>query len=281
MRLTRYHAIRGDEAPAWPAWVPAGTRRRLDQLNRLACAAVEQLLVAGPLDPDTAVVVANSYGSVDSTLRFIGSMSSFGDHNASPTPFTTSVHNSSAGVLGELLKLHGPSTTISQGGTGGIAALRWAYLMLRTGRVPAVLAVVGDKHVAWSRTIVGRLSDSPWPIGDGAAACLIEPGEGPGRPLRLGRHPAACTLDGGALLEEDEQVLQTLAAGEDRRRAPDVLGAWWPCCTLTALDRCGPGAVQLREIENGQLLEAWLGPVSGQDGERAERDAQRTVGGAT
>ncbi len=218
------------------------------------------LLAEGPLPEDTAVIVANSYGSVDSTLRFIGSINSFGDAGASPTPFTTSVHNSSAGTLSELLGLHGPSTTISQGGTGGIATLRWAHLMLRSHRAPAVLAVVGDRHVSWSRDIVSRLSDCPWPIGDGACACLFEADQGPGREVRLGRHQARRCLDGGALLAEDEQVLSQLARGQVRLRAPDLLGSWWPCCTLCALPWRDPDPVQLREIENQQLLEAWLGP---------------------
>jgi hypothetical protein len=263
MRLSRHASIQDGAPPPWPAWVPLTARRRLDALNRLACATTEALLQQGArltLHPDTAVIVANSYGSVDSTLRFIGSINEHGDHNASPTPFTTSVHNSSAGVLGELLGLHGPSTTISQGGTGGLAALRWAHLMLAAGRAPAVLVVVGDRHVSWSRDIVSRLSGSPWPIGDGAAACLLEAAGAAGRELRLGRHPAERCLDGGALLVEDEGILAERALGQERVRAPDALGSWWPCCTLAALDLADPRALQLREIEHQQLLEVWLGP---------------------
>jgi len=261
MRISRYAALPGDPPAAWPDWVPAGTRRRLDALNRLACCAVDGVLRGQPaLSGETAVVVANSYGSVDATLRFIGSISGFGDHAASPTAFTTSVHNSSAGVLGELLQLHGPSTTISQGGTGGLSVLRWAQMMLAAGRAPAVLAVVGDRHVAWSREIVTRLSDSPWPIGDGAAALLLEDGPGPGRELRLGRHPARRCLDGGALLMDDERILAARSQGQERVRAPDLLGAWWPNCLLSALPWEQAEAVQLREVEDSHLMEAWLGP---------------------
>jgi hypothetical protein len=261
VRLTRFAELHGVDHAEWPSWVPAGARRRLDALNRLAAAVVDALLRQGSaLDPDTAVVVANSYGSVDSTLRFATSISGHGDGGASPTPFTTSVHNSSAGVVGELLKLHGPSTTISQGGTGGLAALRWAHLMLQAGRAPAVLAIIGDRHVQWSRDIVGKLSDSPWPIGDGAAACLLEPGAGPGRELRLGRHAARRCYDGGAILDEDEAMLAELARGQERVRAPDRLGAWWPCCLAAALPWTESEAVQLREIEHQHVLEMWLGP---------------------
>jgi len=262
MRVSRYAALVGQADPPWPGWVPPGTRRRLDALNRLCVAAVESILPAGPLAAETAVVVANSYGSVDSTLRFITSIGSYGDHAASPTAFTTSVHNSSAGVLGELLHLHGPSSTISQGGTGGLTVLRWAAMMLTAQRASAVLAVVGDRHVAWSRDIVGRLSACPWPIGDGAAALLIEDGPGPGRELRLGSHAAELTMDGGGLTRGDEALLAQAAVGTRRLRAPDVLGSWWPCCLLAALPWQDPGALQLREVEDGHLAEAWLGPLT-------------------
>jgi hypothetical protein len=263
VRITRFASISSCEPPAWPEWVPKGNRRRMDALNRLVCATTDRLLDAGMLPEGTAVVVANSYGSVDSTLRFVLSINDFGDQSASPTPFTTSVHNSSAGVLGELLHLHGPCTTISQGGTGGLPALRWAALMLGAQRAPAVLAVIGDKHVAWSRDIVGKLSESSGPSGDGAAACLLEPGEGPGRELRMGRHAASRCLDGGALLAEDEAVLADRAceAHQRRLRAPDLLGSWWPCCLLAALPFDQPDAVQLREIEQQQVMEAWMGPA--------------------
>jgi hypothetical protein len=261
MRLTRYACIHNDQPQAWPSWVPAAQRRRLDVINRLACAVVDGMVEGKPaFDPDTALVVANSYGSVDSTLRFMTSMSGFGDGAASPTPFTTSVHNSTAGVLGELLGLHGPTTTISQGGTGGLAALRWAHLILSAGRAPAVLVVVGDKHVDWSRGVVGRLSGSPWRIGDGAAACLLEPGDGPGREVKLGHHSAGLCLDGGGVLARDERLLEKSAEGNPRTRAPDTLGSWWPCCMLAALPWNEPVALQLREVEHGHMLEVWLGP---------------------
>ena len=71
MRLSRFarafpaHATEGD---AWPTWVPAGARRRLDPLTRLAAATVDRLLQqGGDLHPDTAVLVATSYGAVEST----------------------------------------------------------------------------------------------------------------------------------------------------------------------------------------------------------------------
>lgn len=266
MRLTRHaiaipgHAEHGD---AWPAWVGAGQRRRQDPLVRAACAAVERLLAQGPALPgDTAVVTATAYGAVESTFRFAQSIAGYGDGGASPTPFTTSVHNSCAGALGEFLHLHGPSTTVSQGGTSTIAALRWATLMLAAGRAPAVLLVAGERHNDWSREVVGALSHAAWPIGDGVVACVIEPGDGPGRALRLGAHPAALQLDGGTPDPADEGLLAEAAQGRVRRSAPARFGSWWPTATLAALDWNGDGAVALVEAEAGRVERAWLGPLA-------------------
>jgi hypothetical protein len=265
MRMSRYACWRHAPEPApWPEWVPAGQRRRQDPLTRHACAAVDRLLLRSePLPAATAVVVSTSYGAVDSTWKFVSGIATFGDAGASPTPFTTSVHNSCAGALGELLGLHGPSTTLSQGSTGGIAALRWAMLMLEAGRAPAVLVVVADCHNQWSRDMVTALSGCPWPVSDGAAAALIEPGPGPGRELRLGRHAAARVLDGGAQLPADELLLAERAAGMARASAPALLAGWWPCCLLAALPWQQEGALQLREVEAGLCCEAWLGPPEG------------------
>ncbi len=264
VRVTRFATVTGDEAVEPPNWIPAGQRRRLDSLTRLAACALGRLLSPGErLHPDTAIVVNTSYGAIDSTLRFVRSIAEFGDRTASPTPFTTSVHNSCAGAFGELLHVHGPSTTLSQGGVGTVSALRWAQLMLRSGRAPAVLVVVGDRHNDWSRKVVGELSGLQWPVADGVAVALVEGGDVPGRELRLGRHAAARCLDGGGMTATDERALAVAAQGSARVRAPDVAGGWWPCCLFAGLraeDWRADQPLQLREVEDGRIAEAWLGP---------------------
>ncbi|GDY13614.1 hypothetical protein LBMAG53_24920 [Planctomycetota bacterium] len=266
MLIAGHAAIVAGEDEATPDWVPAGAKRRMDPIQRLACAVVDRLgdRHLGPgwraaLPAATALISANSFGSVETTLRFAESVAAYGDRGGSPTPFTTSVHNSAAAALGELLNIHGPCTTLSQGGTGTLAALRLADLWLAAGRAPAALVVVGDHLHGWGRRVVTNLSASPWPVSHGLAAmwCLPD-GSGHGRQFRLGRHPANRTLDGGALEADDEVELAHRAAGTERQRAPDLLGAWWPCCLAAVIPFSEPQPLQLRECEAGTVVEGWL-----------------------
>ena len=96
-------------------------------------------------------------------------------------------------------------------GTGTLAALRWALLVLGAGRAPAVLAVIGDRHNAWSRRIVSELAFCPWPIGDGVAALLIERGADVNAKDEMQDSPFLYAGAQGRL----EILRMTLAAGAD------------------------------------------------------------------
>jgi len=260
MRLSRHASDRGAALGARPAWVPAGSWRRQDPLARRCCALLDPLLHDGALPDTCAVVLATAYGSVAATQRFVDSIAEHGDAGASPSPFTASVHNAAAGAVSELLGLRGPSSTISQGACSGLAALRWAVGVLAAQRAPAVLLLCGEAHNAWSEAVVAELSAAPWPIGSGCAACLIEAGEGPGRPLRLGEYTAEHCLDGGGLGPAEARLARAAErAGQQRRRAPDQLGAWWPTATLAALELDADAALQLREREGDQQIAVHLG----------------------
>lgn len=261
MRLSRYarafsgHATEGD---AWPAWVPAGSRRRLDPLTRLACATIDRLMQqGGELHPDTAVLVATSYGAVESTFRFAQSIAQFGDAGGSPTPFTTSVHNSCAAAVGELLRLRGPTTTISQGATGSIAALRFASRLVETGRAPAALVLAGERHNDWSRRVVAELSGARWPIGDGMVGVVVEAGTGAGRSLSWS---GTCEkiLTGGPLTPTDATAL---AAGDGAVSAPERISCWWPGCGLAGLEWQNDAAVMLSEAEGPRCEQVMIGPL--------------------
>ncbi len=261
------HFARVIGAPeAWPAWVPAGHRRRSDALLRSAAHVVELLYHDGwTPDPATALVVSTSYGAVDATWRFGVSMATHGDAHASPTPFTHSVHNSCAGTINELLGFHTGSTTLSQGQHGTHAALRWAQCMLQSGRAQTVLALIGDRHNPWSRSMVEHLAGVPWPIGDGMVGCVLTKNSGPGRrvqhaasPAELDQPPAPTPtplqVESGTVNPVDE-VLLAAWPGE-RRQAAVALQQWWPASALAAVDPelwQSPRPLRLAEVEDGRL----------------------------
>ena len=270
MRLTPVRLIAhalvldADTPPPRPAWMTAAASRRLDPLARLACAAVDPLIVAhGPFAEDTAVVFATAYGSVQSTLRFANDLAAYGDAGGSPSAFTASVHNAAAGNLGELLGLHGQVATISHGSLSALAALRWALLLLAGGRATRALVVACDHHNAWTQQVVTELTGSPWLIAGGAMALLLEAGSGAGRELRLGEHPAPVALDAGAPRAVDERWLARMANGQERHRAADQHARWWPTATLAGLSTDDLRAAQARASDGGERLSLWLGPQLG------------------
>jgi Beta-ketoacyl synthase, N-terminal domain len=262
MRLSRFaRCIPGDavDHDNWPTWVSAGSRRRLDPLVRMACAALERLQQQGdPLPQDSAVIVATAYGAVESTFRFATSMATYGDSGASPTPFTTSVHNSCAAALGELLHFRGPTSTISHGPAGPIIALRFASQLIASGRAPAAIVLAGERHNEWSRNVVGTLSQSPWPTGDGLIATVVENGPGPGRELFFTPQPTDMVIDGGYFSSAEEATLNKICITRDS--APKFLSKWWPGCGLAAINWQSELRYQICEVEHQRVESVWLGP---------------------
>jgi hypothetical protein len=261
MRADLFSVIHDGQA-AWPDWISSGQRRRADPLTRSASLAVDTLLTQGwKPDSQTALVVSTSYGAVEATCRFGTSIANFGDAGASPSPFTSSVHNSPAGALGEALSIHGPCTTISQGQHGCTAALRWATMMLAAKRAPNVLLVIGDRHNAWSTQVVRSLSQASWPIGDGVVALVLHADDQrPGRTLSWTPAPTqALHIEAGALSDADRAGLAAWSGAH--RCAADLLGRWWPNAALAGVDRelwHSDTPLRVAEVEHGRLETCWF-----------------------
>ena len=271
--VTGVSVIRGDDVPTpRPSWVPAGRARRCDPLTLLASAAVEGLIRGQPpVDADAALVVGTAYGSVTSTLRFCDDQRAFGDGGGSPTAFTASVHNATAGTLGEWLGLHGPTSTISHGPLSALAAVRWGMLLLMSGRAPEVLVIAADHHCPFTTRIIGDFTAHQWPIHGGAVALrmsLRRAQEGPGREVRLGEHDASLAIDAGAPHAADERWLAASARSRNQHRcsAPTVCRAWWPTATLAAAPWEDPRAFQFRAVDHAERITLWMGPVDGTSG---------------
>jgi len=117
--------------------------RRIDHFSRLAllggCLALED---AGRLGADRrrlGVIIATGYGATATTFAFLDTVLDDGDALASPTHFSSSVHNAAAAHTAILLKATGPSLTVSQFEMSVPSALLTAWTWLQEGRVDAVL----------------------------------------------------------------------------------------------------------------------------------------------
>ncbi|TVR45024.1 MAG: hypothetical protein EA402_05360 [Planctomycetota bacterium] len=266
MRLSGFASSQNLDPAHRPSWLSPGDKRRMDPLTLRACQTVDKLLANRRLSPDCGMVFACAYGSIISTLRFVDSIRDHGDGSASPTPFTSSVHNATGGSLSQLLDLHGPSTTLSEGNVSTSAALRWAWCQLYSQRCPQVLLVCGEEHHPWSQRTVTGLTDLLWPVADGMSACLLEPLSGNQDLVwRPGEHPASRCLDNGGMTSADRRRLAAAAQGQQRLIAPELLGGWWPTCTLAALpslDELQGQALQVRERDGLVNCSWWLGPAT-------------------
>lgn len=255
-------AVQIGRPESWPSWVPPGHRRRADPLTRIAVAAIDRLSKGGwRTQQDTALVVSTSYGAVEATWRFGVSILDSGDAAASPTPFTSSVHNSIAGAIGESLALHGPCTTLSQGQHGTCAALRWAQGILASGRSREVLVVLGDCHNDWSRAVVSELIGGRFPVGDGAIALICRDDIGPGRSVEDHSRDDALQIEAGCIAEEDRALLATWTG--ERRETASRIGTWWPCAALAQMDDTlwhSDRPLRIAEAEDGRLDVVHLGP---------------------
>ena len=244
--------------PPRPAWVSVQQARRMDPLAALAAAAVDRLPRAA-LIPMSAIVVGTAWGSVTSTLGFMDGIAHWGDAAGSPASFTTSVHHHTAGVLAELLTLHGPPATISCGATSGLAALRWAQVMVASGRAPSALVVAVDLPTTWSRRVAGDLSQCPFPIGGGATALVLTRGGNGWRIARPGTVPPKLIVDAGGATAAEEAIWAR-RGGKVRRTSVSQHGVWWPTAALGGVPWMATQPVLVREFSDGIASEVLLIP---------------------
>ena len=250
--------VAGEQRPPRPAWVSVQQARRMDPLAALAVAAVDRL-PRSALMPMSAIVVGTAWGSVTSTLGFMDGIAQWGDAAGSPASFTTSVHHHTAGVLGELLTLHGPSATISCGATSGLAALRWAQVMVASGRAPSALVVAVDLPTSWSRRVAGDLSQCPFSIGGGATALVLTRSGHGWRIARPGTVLPQLIIDAGGATAAEEAIWAR-RGGTIRRTSVSQHGVWWPTAALGGVPWTATQPVLVREYSDGIASEALLIP---------------------
>ena len=159
----QYHDdLHGDGSAYFPAflattdglddYVPKRALRRLDHYSRLAllggCLALDDAGISADQRDRIGVIVASGYGASATTFGFLDSVLDDGDHCASPTAFSNSVHNVAGAYLSMQLGIHGPNLTLSQFEMSVSAAIYNAVCWLQQGRVDTVLVGGVDEHCA-------------------------------------------------------------------------------------------------------------------------------------
>lgn len=142
--------------------------RRLDHYSRLAllggCMALDDAGIDAEKRQNVGVIVASGYGAAATTFGFLDSVLEDGDHCASPTAFSNSVHNVAGAYLSMQLGIHGPNLTLSQFEMSVSAALHNAVCWLQQGRVDTVLVGGVDEHCDVLNYCYGRyFADEPIP----------------------------------------------------------------------------------------------------------------------
>ncbi|GHC63162.1 beta-ketoacyl synthase N-terminal-like domain-containing protein [Streptomyces cinnamoneus] len=166
-----------DPAPVDPAALigKKGLRYK-DRATQLAlCMAAAALRDAGLLGEDgpavpgdrVGVVVSSNLGNVDTVCRAVETIAKEGTAGLSPMDTPNASSNITASETAIRFDLRGPNLTVCNGITSGLDAVRWASLVLRSGRADhmLVLGVEPDNPVA--RSLVGG------PVVDGGAGLVL------------------------------------------------------------------------------------------------------------
>ena len=118
--------------------------RRINNYSKLALLGASLAIEdSGIKDFDRTrmgIIIASGYGAMNTTFSFLDSVIDEGkDEHASPIHFSNSVHNSAAAHISILMKIEGPSLTVSQFEMSFPSALLTARRWLEEKRVDSVL----------------------------------------------------------------------------------------------------------------------------------------------
>lgn len=140
--------VRGCDDDALKAQIGKRGIRYKDRATRLALSAAKLAMLQAGLvvdgyqdlnDPAFAVIVASSFGNVDTLLRCVDQIAEANTDVLSPMDLPNASANVIAATLAIWFGLRGPNLLVANGARSGEDALLFASNMLRTGVVERVL----------------------------------------------------------------------------------------------------------------------------------------------
>ncbi len=151
----------------------------MDRTTALAVGTVGRLRKDEPAtvvpDERTGVVLGTTSGSAPTQFAFTAdSLTRRKPYFVNPAMMPFALMNSAAAQCASWHGLTGPNTTIAAGRLSGVATLRYAGRLLRTGRASAVFAGAAEEY-GGARTLLERRAGNAAPLGEGCAALYLEP----------------------------------------------------------------------------------------------------------
>jgi 3-oxoacyl-[acyl-carrier-protein] synthase II len=129
-------------------------------------------------DERTGVVLGTTSGSTQTQFAFTtDSLTRRKPYFVNPAQMPFALMNSAAAQCASWHGLTGPNTTVAAGRLSGIATLRYADRLLRTGRASAVFAGAAEE-CGDARTLLERRRGNTAPLGEGSAVLYLAPGGG-------------------------------------------------------------------------------------------------------
>jgi 3-oxoacyl-[acyl-carrier-protein] synthase II len=181
------------------AFIDPAKLRRIDEIGRLALASCRLAMQdAGVFDaPDhvrdgIGVVLGSYTAGAHSTVEYLDNLYARGPSGVSAMSFSNTVGNAAASLCGIEYKLRGPNVTVSYKEASSLAAIAYAFGLVRHGRTAAVVTggaddvepvffAVHDRFRVLSPTDAGEEAARPFDrrrngfvLGEGAYSVIIE-----------------------------------------------------------------------------------------------------------
>ncbi|GAA2711243.1 MULTISPECIES: beta-ketoacyl synthase N-terminal-like domain-containing protein [Streptomyces] len=181
------------------------------------------------------VVVSSNLGNADTVCRAVETIAKESTGALSPMDTPNASSNIIASETAIRYGLRGPNLTVCNGTGSGLDAVRWAVLMVRSGRADHMLVTGVEPDNEVTRRLVGG------PVADGGAALVVT--RTPTAPVKALLGPVVRTADPAG------------TAGELGRRAPG--GRMW----LAGDGRAVPGDAEHLALDGWGELSGALGVV--------------------
>lgn len=151
----------------------------MDRTTALAVSTVGLLLKDDPgiveADERTGVVLGTTSGSAQTQFAFTAdSLTRRKPYFVNPAQMPFALMNSAAAQCASWHGLTGPNTTLAAGRLAGLATLRYADRLFRTGRASGVFAGAAEEY-GGARTLLERRSGNTARLGEGAAILFLRP----------------------------------------------------------------------------------------------------------